>query len=107
MKKMNFDYFNSLARISAARSKRSRSCITKRFFDTLRRENSEIPEFEMDRLLVSDHISDDLYSDRLLSEFGPHEVGHRRRAKKVTGNGNCLFNAASVALIGMSTCETR
>ena len=33
-------------------------------------------------------------------QYGPLEATVGRAAKLVTGNGNCLFNSASIALVG-------
>jgi len=106
---MSFDYSKSLACISAARSKRGRISNTKKFFDTLAKENRIIPSFDSDRSIAGENITDDLYSESLLKDYGPLDAGRGRKPKMATGNDNCLFNAASVALIGMLIvlmCET-
>ena len=42
-----FNFSASLVRIRDARSKRGRTSISKKFFDTLRKENMWIPEFNV------------------------------------------------------------
>lgn len=99
---MNFDYTASLSRVRDARNKRSRVNITKKFFDTLRRENIQLPMFDVNKSLVNSYASlrDDSYSNELLRSHAPNDSVRQLVAKSVNGNGNCLFNSASVALIG-------
>ena len=100
---MNFDYAASLTRVRDARNKRSRVNITKKFIETLRRENRSLPMFDVYREMQQQHssVSDDCYSNQLLRMHCSNEASRGRVAKRVNGNGNCLFNSASVALIGM------
>jgi len=88
--------------MSAARGKRK--TITTKFIQTLSRENRSMPSFSipLPATPVQQQVilQDDPYSDRLLIEYGPLEATVGHAAKFVTGNGNCLFNSASVALIG-------
>lgn len=98
---MSFDYAASLTRVRDARNKRSRVSITKRFIETLRREHRSLPMFNVHSEMQKQHssLSDDYYSNQLLRMHGSNEASRGRVAKRV--NGNCLFNSASVALIGM------
>ena len=94
-----------------SRNKRSKvNIITKRFFDTLKRENKSLPMFDANRSLVRPYASlhDDRYSNEMLKRHAPNDGadvadnGIRGLvAKSVNGNGNCLFNSASVILIGI------
>ena len=99
---MSFDYSSALARVSDARSKRSRAKITKKFIDTLRCENRDMPMFDADKLMNQPHsaVKDDCYSNELLRRHAPNFDVQGLVAKYATGDGNCLFNATSTSLIG-------
>ena len=98
---MAYDYFQSLRCIRDARNKRSRGNLSKKFFDTLRQENVKLPSFNRNIGLVRPYslTPDDVYSNSILNEQ-VHLARDGMVAKSVTGNGNCLFNAVSLALIG-------
>ena len=101
---MNFDFSDALRRIRDARSKRKKVSDTKKFFDTLRHINIAMPVFDANKFSGGSQLyvsaRDDDYSNALLQEHGPLDTVQGRVAKMVTGNGNCLFNSASLALIG-------
>jgi hypothetical protein len=97
-----YDFTIALTRMRDSRSKRG-STITKKFISTIHRKNIALPSSIFnDALLLSQPLraADDDYSNYLLQVHGPALVG--RVAKQVTSNGNCLFNSASVAIIGKS-----
>ena len=100
---MSYDYRQVLNRLRDARSKRKKCIFTKRFVDTLRREHLLLPTTDLisrpsTRKPVT--AADDGYSQSLLRLFGPTEAERGRVPKQVSSDGNCLFNAASVALTG-------
>ena len=101
---MSYDYSAALTVFRDARRKKGKIIVTKSFFDTLNVVNKALPlpVFHTNLIVVQPHISicDDVYSNELLRQHVRHDIAHGRVAKTVTGNGNCLFNAASVALIG-------
>jgi len=98
---MSFNYHRVLQQIRDARGKSKKG--TKKFIAALNRIDQAMPNycntdfFSRDQNLAH---QDDLYSEGLLMRYGPLEEAVGRAAKLVTGNGNCLFNSASVALIG-------
>ena len=100
---MSFDYSAALTRLRDARNKRSRASISKRFIEALRREHRDLSVFDADRIMKQPHssVQNDRYSNELLRDNAPRNVALQGLvAKSVNGNGNCLFNSASVALIG-------
>ena len=102
--KMSYDYTAALTVLRDARRKRGKIIVTKKFFDTLKVANQALPlpSFYTDLIVAQPYacVCDDKYSNELLRHVH-QDIAHGRVAKTVTGNGNCLFNAASVALIGM------
>ena len=101
---MSYDYSAALTSLRDARRKRGKIIVTKKFFDTLKVVNQALPlsSFYKDFTVVQTYacICDDKYSNELLRHHVHGDIAHGRVAKTVTGNGNCLFNAVSVALIG-------
>ena len=101
---MSYDYSAALTVFRDARRKRGKNIVTKKFFDALKVVNETLPLslFHANLIVVQPHafICDDVYSNELLRQHVHQDISHGRVAKTVTGNGNCLFNAASVALIG-------
>ena len=99
----DYDYRGSLCLLRDARKKRGKVELTKKFFDTLKKVNRELPTFAVwsDLPLASTIAAkEDVYSNQVLREHAPGVAGGRRVAKLVSGNGNCLFNSASLSLIG-------
>ena len=103
---MTYDYVSSLSRISSARNKRGRNAATTRLFETVTEIQKELPAFKL--LTFNDDnvaqrqalLQDDLISITLLETYGPFHVAREWIPKQVKGDGNCLFNSASVGLIG-------
>ena len=95
-------YKTSLLALSSARKKRGKISLTKKFFNILKIVNQALPEFDANQSVLQPYTNtaDDEYSNTLLKDYSPTEAGRGRVAKHVSGNGNCLFNSASVALIG-------
>src|SRR5271155_3451636 len=104
---MSYDYSVALKVLRDARRKRGKISLTKKFYDTLKVINQTLPMclFYTNLTLVQPHefICDDSYSNELLKLHVTGDISQGRVAKTVTGNGNCLFNSASVALIGKLT----
>ena len=106
LENMDFDYDSALTVLGDARSKRSKISLSKRFFDTLRKVNGSLPpsSFNTNLDIVIPHASlrDDSCSNELLRQHVSQDFLQLqgRVAKCATGNGNCLFNSVSVALIG-------
>ena len=96
----SYDYVTSLECIKKARSKKG--YISRKFIQILNRENIAMPNFNADVTMCRshEHVPDDVYSQLLLMQHGPLQATVDRAPKFVSGNGNCLFNSASVALIG-------
>ena len=96
---MSFDYKAALTCLRDARSKRGRNIFTKRFIDAVRVINREVPMFDVNAPMIQSYSSTitDIYSNELLQQHGPAGQGV---AKQVSADGNCLFNAVSVALVG-------
>ena len=92
---MSFSYKAALVCLRDARSKRGRNIVTKKFIDTLKVINRELPMFDVNTPVIDNYsqITDD-YSTQLLQQGLVAGV-----AKQVSADGNCLFNAVSVALI--------
>lgn len=101
---MSFDYRRSLGSLRDARKKRGKIELTKKFFDALTITNREMPFYVPPTQLLHPYasIEDDTYAAMLLLTYGQRELidDEGLRAKRATGNGNCLFNAVSLALIG-------
>ena len=99
---MSFDYSAVLIVLRDARKKRGKTFLTKKFFDTLRVVNSALP-LSISQLVLThpyEAIPDHKYSNDLLELHVSLDIRRGRVAKTVTGNGNCLFNSASIALVG-------
>lgn len=103
-----YDYSVALTVIRDARKKRGKVSLTKKFFDTLKVVNREIPASSFYDILhqVQPHsaFGYDYISNELLRQHISREIGRGRVAKSVKSDGNCLFNSVSVALIGK--CST-
>src|SRR5271169_2595204 len=106
---MSYQYRAALTVIRDARKKRGKITLTKKFFDTLRVVNQALPASSFCDTLNMIHphlaVSDDIISNELLRQHVDREIEQDRVAKTGRrGNGNCLFNSTSVALIGK--CST-
>lgn len=100
---MSFDFRTMLDRIRHARGKRKKHVCTKKFFDVLRQATIDRPSFNVPAAAIQISNCDDDYSQELLDTFAPASISNKSLvAKYVNGNGNCLFNAVSVTLIGKS-----
>jgi len=99
---MSFDYSESLGRLRDARTKRKRVSLPKRFFEVTREVIKAMPCLNTYAAELHEYadVENDHYSNELLRAHAPSELSQRRLAKRVTGNGNCLFNSVSVALTG-------
>ena len=101
---MSFDYFAALNQVrdGDARSKRGRGDISRKFIEALKREHRYLPMFDTDRAINQEFscLQDDRTSNELWISHAQNNFSQRLVAKCVNGNGNCLFNATSVALIG-------
>lgn len=99
---MSFDYGSALDRIRDARSKRGKVCFTKKFIDTLKKVNRVLPMFNSRVQLLQPYseTEDDRYSNYLLAQHCRPDLAQALVAKRVTGNGNCVFNSASLSLTG-------
>ena len=99
-------YSTSLMLLRDARKKRGKIELTKKFFDTLKCVNQVIPMNRFHEVIQTQQQhetrDDDAYSNKLLMEHSPLDAVPGHCAKVVSSNGNCLFNSASVALIGNS-----
>ena len=102
-----YDYANALGRLRDARCKRGVRP-TKKLIEAVSKVNRSIPPFNEAVVMVQPHSAtpDDTYSTLLLKDRGPADVARERVAKLVRGNGNCLFNSASVALTGKFKSST-
>jgi hypothetical protein len=87
-----------------SRKKRGQKDLTKKFFDSLKSIDQVLPMngFSSHITMVQPHstIENDGYSNQLLHLHASPGAATGRIAKRVSANGNCLFNSASVALIG-------
>ena len=103
---MPYPYAAALSCISSARNKRGRNGATDRLFTVVRGVHQQLPAYKLvsldDDELARRHasIQDDITSTTILRQFGPMSEVRGCVPKRVNGDGNCLFNAASVALIG-------
>ena len=100
-----YDYKMALRRISDSRGEQQTSFATNEtLINVLHQENIRIPPFTNSSIRTGTRkstlcaLENDEYSNVLLSAFGPHHPG--MLAKRATGNGNCLFNSASLLLSG-------
>ena len=93
-------YKAALTCLRDSRSKRGRNIMTKKFIDAVRIINRDMPMFDASLTTASSSFTSrttDIYSNELLKK---HSLTGHGVAKEVTGDGNCLFNAVSVALVG-------
>ena len=93
-------YKAALICLRDSRSKRGRNIVTKKFIDAVKVVNRDMPMFDASLTTASSSIASqttDLYSNELLKK---HSLTRHGVAKEVKGDGNCLFNAVSVALVG-------
>jgi hypothetical protein len=97
--KSKFDYSAALSRVAESRNKRSCKA-TKKFYHTLNNVNLSLPEstIHLRKGLDAVGMPDDIISNQFLQQYGPVQSG--LVAKRSSGNGNCLFNAASIAISG-------
>jgi len=70
------DYSKLLERMRDARSKRSKSIITKKFFDTVRQENGALSWFDANLSLVRPYTSlaDGVYTTVILTMHEPRSA---------------------------------
>jgi hypothetical protein len=100
---MDIVYKTALDMIRDARKKRGKISFTAKFFDTLKKVNRLLPSFNTSYKPLRRApplVDDDIYSTELMRAHAPWAVVRGRVAKWVNANGNCLFNAISLALIG-------
>ena len=96
-----YDYCRCLREIKNAFGKRGGG-VTKKLLKVLGTENAAMPLFKCINV-IGDRPNNqtDGYSTSILQQYGPVELRQQGRvALAVNGDGNCLFNSVSVALIG-------